>query len=298
MNLCYDRKCSSRHIYRKNIDMQREKNKQIPFDKSKKVTHIEQRGRTKKRLPMGTVLFGILGVISILYCIGIAAAGFGTYFFLVWGLIGVLSLLLAALLANRELVARLPVWLKIIAMVLFCLGLVLFGTVEGMILTQFHASPEPGADYVILLGAQWKPHGPSEVLRRRLDSAAKYLEQNPDTAVIVSGGQGSNEPISEAAGMRQYLVDIGIDEERILMEDRSTNTMENLVFSSNLLDKQNDRVVIVTNNFHVFRAMQIARKQGYAKVEGLAASSVASFLPNNMLREFVGVLKDFLMGNM
>ena len=247
---------------------------------------------------MGTVLFGILGVISILYCIGIAAAGFGTYFFLVWGLIGVLSLLLAALLANRELVARLPVWLKIIAMVLFCLGLVLFGTVEGMILTQFHASPEPGADYVILLGAQWKPHGPSEVLRRRLDSAAKYLEQNPDTAVIVSGGQGSNEPISEAAGMRQYLVDIGIDEERILMEDRSTNTMENLVFSSNLLDKQNDRVVIVTNNFHVFRAMQIARKQGYAKAVGLAASSVASFLPNNMLREFVGVLKDFLMGNM
>lgn len=278
--------------------MQRDKNKRILFEKSKKVTHTEQRERTKKRLPMGTVLFGILGVLSILYCIGIAAAGFGTYFFLIWGLIGVLSLLLAALLANRELVARLPVWLKVIAITLFCLGLVLFGTVEGMILTQFHASPSPGADYVIILGAQWKPQGPSEALRRRLDIAAKYLEQNSDTAVIVSGGQGSNEPISEAAGMRQYLVDIGIDEERILMEDRSTNTMENLVFSGNLLDKQNDRVVIVTNNFHVFRALQIARKQGYANAEGLAASSVVSFLPNNLLREFMGVVKDFLVGNM
>lgn len=285
-------------LYRRNIDMQRDKNKRIPFEKSKKVTHIEQRGRTKKKLPVGTVLFGILGVLSILYCVGIAVAGFGTYFFLVWGLIGVLSLLLAALLTNRELVARLPVWLKVIAVTLFCLGMVLFGTVEGMILTQFHASPASGADYVIILGAQWKPQGPSEVLRRRLDSAAKYLEQNPDTVVIVSGGQGSNEPISEAAGMRQYLVDIGIDGERILMEDRSTNTMENLVFSSNLLDKQSDRVVIVTNNFHMFRALQIAEKQGYARVEGLAASSVVSFLPNNLLREFLGVVKDFFVGNM
>ena len=298
MNLCYDKKYNRRHAYGRDIDMRRDKNKQIPCEKSKKDIHMEKRGQMKKRLPMGTVLFGILGLLSILYCISIAIAGFGTYFFLVWGLVGVLSLLLAALLANRELVARLPIWLKVVAINLFCLGLVIFGTVEGMILTQFHASPAQGADYVIILGAQWKPQGPSEVLRRRLDSAAKYLEQNPDTVVIVSGGQGSNEPVSEAAGMRQYLIDIGISDERILVEDRSANTMQNLLFSGNLLDKQNNRVVIVTNNFHVFRAMQIARKQGYAKAEGLAASSVAGFLPNNMLREFAGVLKDFLMGNM
>lgn len=298
MDLCYDRKCSSRHAYRRNIDMQRDKNKRISSEKTKKDTRIEQQGRTKKRLPVGTVMFGSIGVLSILYCISIAVAGFGTYFFLIWGLIGVLSLLLAALLSKRELLSRLPVWLKVIAITFFCLGLVLFGTVEGMILTQFHASPSPGADYVIILGAQWKPQGPSEALRRRLDIATKYLEQNPDTVVIVSGGQGGNEPISEAAGMRQYLVDIGIDEERILMEDRSTNTMENLVFSSDLLDKQNDRVVIVTNNFHAFRALQIAHKQGYTNAEGLAASSVVSFLPNNLLREFLGVLKDFLVGNL
>ena len=278
--------------------MRKDKNKLIPIEKNKKVIYVKPQGQTKKKLPMGTVLFGILGILFILYCIGIAIVGFGTYFFLVWGLVGVLSLLLAAFLANRELVARLPVWLKVIAVTLFCLGLVLFGTVEGMILTQFHASPAPGADYVIILGAQWKSQGPSEVLRRRLDSAAKYLEQNPDTIVIVSGGQGSNEPVSEAAGMRQYLVDLGVSEERILVEDQSANTMENLVFSGNLLNKQNDRVVIVTNNFHMFRALQIARKQGYAKVEGLAASSVVGFLPNNLLREFLGVLKDFMVGNM
>ena len=278
--------------------MRKDKNNLIPFEKSKKIIYLEQRGRVKKGIPVGAVLFGILGVLCILYCASIAVAGFGTYFFLVWGLMGVLSLLLAVLLANRELTARLPVWLKAFAVVLFCLGLLLFGAVEGMILTQYHAYPTPGADYVIILGAQWKPEGPSEVLRRRLNSAAQYLNQNPDTMVIVSGGQGSNELISEAAGMRQYLVEIGISDERILVEDQSTNTMENLVFSSRLLDKENDKVVIVTNNFHMFRALQIANKQGYVNAEGLAASSVTGFLPNNLLREFFGVLKDFVVGNM
>lgn len=278
--------------------MRKEKNDLIPFDKSKKVIYLDQRGRIKQGIPVGALLFGIFGVLCILYCIGIAIAGFGTYFFLIWGLMGVLSLLLAALLANRELVARLPVWLKVMAITLFCMGLFLFGAVEGMILTQYQAYPAPGADYVIILGAQWKPEGPSEVLRRRLNSAVQYLNQNPDTMVIVSGGQGSNEPISEAAGMRQYLSDIGVSDERILMEDQSGNTMENLVFSGRLLDKENDRVVIVTNNFHMFRALRIAGKQGYAKVEGLAASSVTGFVPNNLLREFLGVVKDYVVGNL
>lgn len=247
---------------------------------------------------MGTVLFGIFGVLSLLYCISIAIAGFGTYFFLVWGAIGVFSLLLAFLLADREKIARVPAWLKVIAVLLFCLGLALFGAVEGIIFSQYQAVPAAGADYVIILGAQWKPEGPSEVLRRRLDTAVKYLNANPEAMAIVSGGQGSNEPISEADGMRQYLVSAGISDERILVEDQSTSTLENLVYSGRLLDKENDRVVIVTNNFHMFRALQIARRQGYTKTEGLAASSVAWFAPNNLLREFLGVVKDFVVGNL
>ena len=97
--------------------------------------------------------------------------------------------------------------------------------------------------------------------------------------------------------MRQYLLTAGIEDERILVEDKSTNTVENLTFSGGLLDKENSRVVIVTNNFHVFRALKIAEKQGY-HAEGLAASSVTWMVPNNMLREFFGVLKDFVVGNM
>ena len=162
----------------------------------------------------------------------------------------------------------------------------------------FPSREAPCAEYLIVLGARWKSAGPGEVLRRRLDKAVSYLEQNPDTRVIVSGGQGDNEAISEAEGMRGYLLQAGIEESRILVEDASSNTYENLVFSGELLDRENDKVVIVTNNFHVFRALSIAKKQGYHKAEGLAASSVLGMGPNNLLREFLGVLKDFWVGNL
>lgn len=280
------------------IDMRRDKEHLIPFEKSKKVIYLERRGRVERGTPVSAVLFWILGVCCILYCGGIAVMGFGTYFFLVWGAVGIAFLLLGALLANRELVRKLPKWLKAIVLVLFLAGILLFAGVEGLILTQYRAVPKPGADYVIILGAQWKPEGPSDGLRRRLDKAVEYLNANPDTVVIVSGGQGSNEPISEAAGMRQYLVDIGVSDERILMEDASTSTLENLVFSSRMLDKETDRVVIVTNNFHVFRSLRIAEKQGYKNVEGLAAGTETGMVPNNLLREFLAVMKNFMMGNM
>lgn len=246
---------------------------------------------------MGAVIFGVLGILCILYCIAIGLNGFGTKFFLIWGAMGTVFLLLGVLLTRRRFVSALPGWLKVGATVIFCAGLILFAVVEGLILSRFHGNARPGADYLLVLGAQWKTSGPSNVLRKRLDRALEYLEENPDTIVIVSGGQGSDEIISEAAGMRQYLIDAGVEEERILTEDRSTSTSENLAFSAELFDSRNSRTVIVTNNFHVFRAVGIAKKQGY-RAEGLAAGSVAWMVPNNLLREFFGVVKDFLVGNL
>lgn len=279
-------------------DMRRDKSNLIPFERLRKVIYLKKRAKSEQGIPVSAVIFWILGVCCILYCGGIAVAGFGTYFFLIWGAMGIVFLLLGTLLSNRALVSRVPRWLKVTTLSLFFLGILLFVGVEGLILSQYRAVPEPGADYVIILGAQWRQEGPSEVLRRRLDRAVEYLNENPDTQVIVSGGQGSNEPVSEAAGMRQYLVDVGINDERIQMEDASTNTFQNLIFSGRLLDPENDKVVIVTNNFHVFRAVCIAEKQGYRDVEGMAAGSVAGMAPHNLLREFFGVVKDFLEGNL
>ena len=246
-----------------------------------------------------TKLFGVLGVLCLLYCLAILLfMGYGTRFFLIWGAMAACFGFLSFLFTREKWLERLPKWFKRSVIVCCAAGLLLFVVVEGLILSRFGETPKPGADYVVVLGAQWKTNGPSYVLQKRLDAASVYLMANPDTKVIVSGGQGSNEPISEAAGMRDYLVAAGVEEERILMEDQSTNTYENLVFSSRLFDKTTERIVLVTNNFHVYRAVKIAEKQGYAQVEGLAADSYPAMIPNNLLREFFGVVKDFFVGNL
>lgn len=86
-------------------------------------------------------------------------------------------------------------------------------------------------DYIIVLGAQVKESGPSVVLRYRLDRAVSYLKENDNTLVIVSGGKGINEPATEASVMKEYLINEGINEERIIIEDKSNTTKENLINS-------------------------------------------------------------------
>lgn len=271
----------------------------IPFEKSKKIIYLEKRGKQKRKLPLAAKIWGVLGVLCLMYCMSIFLfMGYGSTFFLIWGVIAVVCGVLSLLFAHQEWLVCLPKWIKVSFVSCCMIGLLLLGIVEGLIFSQFADKPQPEADYVLILGAQWKANGPSYVLQKRLDAAIAYLESNPDTMVIVSGGQGSNEHISEAVGMQSYLVEKGIAEERILMEDKSTSTVENLMFSENLLDKENDRVVLVTNNFHMFRAEQIARKYGYKHVEGLAAASYPAMLPNNLLREFFAIIKDFMVGNM
>ena len=143
-----------------------------------------------------------------------------------------------------------------------------------------------------------KSNGPSKALQYRLDEAIVYLEENPDTKAIVSGGQGKDEYISEAQGMYDYLVAKGIDPDRIIQEEQSENTFQNLTYSAEFLDKEHNSVGIVSNNFHIFRAVKIARKAGYQEVYGIAAKGEPFLQLNNMMREFLGVLKDFLAGNM
>ncbi len=270
----------------------------IPFEESKRVIYLEQRGKEKRKI-IGVVCFAVLAVLCLFYCLSIAFfMGYGTKFFLIWGAMAIVFGDLSVLFAHPKWIVNIPQWFRYAVMISCTVGILLFAVVEGMILGQFGAKAAPGADYILVLGAQWKRNGPSYVLQKRLDKAVEYLQENPNTKVIVSGGQGSNEVIAEASGMKNYLVEKGIAEERILVEDKSTNTYENLVFSEALLQKDKDTVILVTNNFHVFRACKIAEKQGYTQVEGLAADSYPAMIPNNLLREFFGVIKDFAVGNL
>lgn len=168
-----------------------------------------------------------------------------------------------------------------------------FMIIEVMIARGFACHGEPNLDYIIVLGAQVLEDGPSAVLRYRLDEAVRYMNENEHTICIVSGGQGYNEPFPEAEGMFHYMKEKGIAEERILLESESSTTEENIRNSSRMI-KEGASVGIITNDFHVFRALQTAKAQGLKNVCGIAAGSNRLFLPNNMLREFFGEIKFLL----
>ena len=275
------------------------KNNLILFEKSRRIIRLDRRGKESGGRRLAAAVAGVLAVVSVGYCVCIRLfMGNGTRFFLIWGLIGLVLGGSAFLLWRRDVTDRIPRWLRYAFWGCMAAGFLLFAVIEGLILGQFGARAQDGADHVIVLGAWWKNDRPSYILQQRLDVAVEYLRRNPDTLVIVSGGQGSNETMPEAEGMAMYLEAAGIEADRIRLESRSGDTNENLKFSAAFVDKEEDRVVIVTNNFHVFRAVGIARKQGYVRVEGLAAPSYPAMVPNNLLREFFGVLKDVLVGNM
>ena len=243
------------------------------------------------------VFWVVLGVACLLYCLGtFLFGGYGTKFFLIWALAGVAAILWG--LFGDRILGIMPVWCKRSVYILVTICAAIFVVVEGMVVSGFFAKAPKQLDYIIVLGAQLKANGPSYVLRLRLDEAYEYLVENENTKVIVSGGQGSNEPDTEAQGMYEYLVGRGIAPERIIKEDKSKDTSENILFSKEFFNPEIDSVGIVSNNFHIFRAVQLAKAAGYENVYGLSARSNLWYLPNNMLREFFGIAKDFVMGNL
>jgi uncharacterized SAM-binding protein YcdF (DUF218 family) len=146
--------------------------------------------------------------------------------------------------------------------VLFILWVVSFVVVEGLILGGAHSDPEESADCVLVLGAGLNGTYPSYALMARLNKAISYLRQYPDAPVVVSGGQGEGESITEAEAMYRYLTRYGIDAERIRQEDQAVNTDENIKFSIPLMPDGTTSVAVVSNEFHLFRARALLRRSG------------------------------------
>jgi uncharacterized SAM-binding protein YcdF (DUF218 family) len=147
-----------------------------------------------------------------------------------------------------------------------------------------------GADYVIVLGCQVVGEYASLPLLSRGYTAVIYLGKNPETRVIVSGGQGPGEDISEAEALKRLLLERKIDKERIFLEDKSKNTMQNFKFSNELYNLSDRNIVIVTSDYHMFRALSIAKKLKYKNVSGLPGRSQRSILPAFLFREYVTIL--------
>ena len=150
-------------------------------------------------------------------------------------------------------------------------------------------------DYAIVLGAKVKQDSLSLSLRYRLDAALAYANEYPHVTLILSGGQGSDEPMSEAEAMRRFLTDNGIEESRLLLEDASTSTYENLLFSKKLLPSDVDSITIISSDFHLARAKKIAGSLDL-KSDVVAAQTPKVVEAKSVFRERIALVKTYIVG--
>ena len=187
--------------------------------------------------------------------------------------------------------------LKITKLIIIIL-IISFLLIEGVIILNGNTKTIGEVDYMIILGARLYGDIPSPGLYERLKVAEEYLKENTELKVIVSGGQGPDEDISEAEAMERYLLNNGIDKNKIIIEDKSTSTFENIKNSLYIIkeidNEESPRVLLVTNSFHIFRSKFLANRLG-AKAYGLPAKVPPTILITQYIREYFAVIKSFVL---
>ena len=180
------------------------------------------------------------------------------------------------------------------------LGLLVFGITEGIIIHAARGSAGEARDYLVVLGAKVNPHGPSLALRSRINAAYDYLTAHPGSIAILSGGQGPDEPMTEAQCMYEELAAMGIDPERLWMEGASTNTWENLKFTRDLLEANTgsvpSEIALLSSEFHLFRAGLFARRFGFEAAGVPAHTPLPLLKVNYFIREAVAVWYYLIFG--
>lgn len=236
-------------------------------------------------------MFFAVGILCLIYylVLCIATRKVHSTFSLFWIFLG-----LGCILAGK-ITQKMPLGARSMFDLVILIVLTLFLTVEARLILTARKRVPKGVRYIIVLGAQVRGRRVTDSLKRRLDAAYDYAVENQDSVLIVSGGQGKDEEISEARAMREYLLERGISKDRIYMEERSFSTYQNLENSREFIEDMDEKVAIATNDFHVFRSLQLAKKLGYKKVFGICADTKAVLKPNYMVREFFALCKGVLV---
>lgn len=283
--------------------------------------------RTKQ--PLGGILILLILALSLWFGLPpgsrVAAAGMvalivplliwprGAFYWMLLGLVGCGAFLLTFRASGYHYAALLPLSAAGL-MLIFRFGSRglqrLAGLIAGLVLILVLAAEVPilhtvlnatksDAPYVIVLGAAVYGETPSISLRHRSDRAREYLKANPTAAAVLSGGQGKGEDISEAECMRRYLLSKGVKEGRLLLEDGSTSTLENLTYSKQTIEAAGGdprRVAIVSSSYHLYRARRMAAALGMA-ADGLrSADGYPIYMTGMYLREALAVWKLWVLG--
>lgn len=210
-----------------------------------------------------------------------------------------------------------PTVIQFISIGLVVVGLLLLIAMEIRVFSKMWVVPHEEVQYVIILGACVRGTRVTRSLSYRLKKAASYAKSHPQCFLVVSGGQGPGEDITEAQAMSLYLQKLGISKERILLEDQSVNTRQNLVFSRRVIlcheekKKMSDglddeaanvqeeklAVAVCSNNFHMYRAMALAAAAGKWRVHGIAAMTDPFMWLSFTIREGIAVWKELAFGH-
>lgn len=271
------------------------------------------------------ILWLIAVLCVIYYVIIVAYSGLSTSFSIIWLLLAACCILFGvgwdAYLKQKD---KVPLWIPVSVVTICCTGILVFTIVEILVFTGVAVRDTSKLDYVIVLGARVKEDGISKSLKNRLDKAIDYLDENPGTILVLSGAKGEDEPVSEAEAMKDYLVFNGVKETQLILEARSYSTVENIAYSRVAIEEDQERkkvesqespimmdpgtyeevpdkpikIGVLTSDFHVFRAQQIARKWGIPDIYGISCKSDPVLFVHFCVRECVAILKDKLVGNM
>lgn len=248
------------------------------------------------------IVLGVVGILDSVFVQTLSNPNLGVYMPAILGLpllvIGLFYPAFDAWMAAG--IGRVLKYVFIAGYALFFAG---FAVVGGMIFSVGKSTPEPGADAVIVLGAGLKNDGPSRTLQARLKKAAEYLHENEHSVVVVTGGLGTGQRVTEAQAAADFLISIGVDESRIYKEEKSTSTLENLRFAKDILESElgfaenQYTSLVVSSDYHIFRALKVAKQVGL-QAQGLGSKSIKSMAVNFYLREYVAVVGYYCLGRL
>ncbi len=172
--------------------------------------------------------------------------------------------------------------------------LIAFIVVESLVLSAEQSDSEAAeADFLIVLGCGVNGDQPSLMLWSRIDAAERFLTAHPNAKAVLSGGQGPGEDITEAEAMRRALVSAGIDENRLILEEKSEDTIQNIANSLDLIGRDSGKIAILSNDFHLYRAKLIAAHEGVDAAAVCAATPRIDLALTYHIREFFSLTKVF-----
>ncbi len=239
--------------------------------------------KTKKTIKiLKVILCGtafIFGLLPIVY----GSSNIGNILLLVYGFL----ILATLLIKDNHLLSKV---LKVVVVAITLIGL-------SFMTVLLHAAYFNDYDHdapatVVVMGCMVRDGSPSLMLTERLNVAYDVLSENPDYTCVVSGGLTAGEPMSEGEVMKNYLVEHGIDSDRIYIEDKSTSTQENIKFSTDIISAENlpDNIIIATDGFHQFRSIYYSKLYGY-EASSVSSISATGLVPGYYIREMLAMLE-------